>query len=236
MLAPFVEGGVVAMSSSFPAARYPALQLRKDRATTDAVSQNAFSPVDEPSDETLLARMRTDDKEALGLLFRRYAQLVHSIGKRILHDSAEAEDFVQELFLHLFRKAHLYDSSKGPARGWIVQTSYYQALRRRVHLSTRPHYGSTEFDELAAIDITAPVMAGYDRSGEGLFGRVRWRELIDCLTPEQWETFRLHFYEGYTFAEISQVRNQTVASVVHHFYRGLDRLRKHIFASELHDR
>src|SRR5713226_4749578 len=101
MLAPFVGGGVVAMSSSFPAARYPALQLRKDKATTDVASQDAFSPVDEPSDEALLARMCTDDREALGFLFRRYGRLVHSIGKRILHDSAEAEDFVQELFLHL---------------------------------------------------------------------------------------------------------------------------------------
>ncbi len=223
------------MSSSFPAARFPALPLRKSRAVTEPLDKDTVAATEEPSDEALLARMCTDDKEALGLLFRRYAQLVHSIGKRILHDSAEAEDFVQELFLHLFRKAHLYDSSKGAARGWIVQTSYYQALRRRVHLSTRPHYGSMEFDELSAGNITAPVMAGYDRSGEGLFGRVRWRELIECLTPEQWETFRLHFYEGYTFAEISHVRNQTVASVVHHFYRGLDRLRKHIFASELHD-
>jgi RNA polymerase sigma-70 factor (ECF subfamily) len=224
------------MSSSFPAARFPALPLRKGRAVTEPLDKDTVAATEELSDEALLARMCTDDKEeALGLLFRRYAQLVHSIGKRILHDSAEAEDFVQELFLHLFRKAHLYDSSKGPARGWIVQTSYYQALRRRVHLSTRPHYGSMEFDQLEASDITAPPMAGYDRSGEGLFGRVRWRELIECLTPDQWETFRLHFYEGYTFAEISQMRNQTVASVVHHFYRGLDRLRKHIFASELHD-
>jgi RNA polymerase sigma-70 factor, ECF subfamily len=224
------------MSSSFPAARFPVIPLRKGRAAAAPLDKDTVAATEELSDEVLLARMCTDDKEALGLLFRRYAQLVHSIGKRILHDSAEAEDFVQELFLHLFRKAHLYDSSKGPARGWIVQTSYYQALRRRVHLSTRPHYGSMEFDELAVSDIAAPVMAGYDRSGEGLFGRVRWRELIECLTPEQWETFRLHFYEGYTFAEISQMRNQTVASVVHHFYRGLDRLRKHIFASELHDR
>jgi RNA polymerase sigma-70 factor (ECF subfamily) len=222
--------------SSFPAARLSALSIRKEREAPDPLHKDALAATEEPSDEALLARMCADEKEALGLLFRRYAQLVHSIGKRILHDSAEAEDFVQELFLHVFRKAHLYDSSKGPARGWIVQTSYYQALRRRVHLSTRPHYGSMEFDELAASNITAPVMAGYDRSGEGLFGRVRWRELIECLTPEQWETFRLHFYEGYTFAEISQMRNQTVASVVHHFYRGLDRLRKHIFASELHDR
>jgi len=215
------------------AARFPALPVRKGRAATEPLDKDTVAATEELSDEALLARMCIDDKEALGLLFRRYARLVHSIGKRILHDSADAEDFVQELFLHLFRKAHLYDSSKGPARGWIVQTSYYQALRRRVHLSTRPHYGSMEFDELEASDITAPPIAGYDRSGEGLFGRVRWRELIECLTPEQWETFRLHFYEGYTFAEISQMRNQTVASVVHHFYRGLDRLRKHIFASEL---
>jgi RNA polymerase sigma-70 factor, ECF subfamily len=224
------------VSSSVPAARFPVIPLRRRRAATEPLDKDTCAPTEEVADEALLARMRADDKEALGLLFRRYARLVHSIGKRILHDSAEAEDFVQELFLHLFRKAHLYDSSKGPARGWIVQTSYYQALRRRVHLSTRPHYGSTELKELAVSDITAPVMAGYDRSGEGLFGRVRWRELIECLTPEQWETFRLHFYEGYTFAEISQMRNQTVASVVHHFYRGLDRLRKHIFAGELHDR
>lgn len=224
------------MSSSFPVARFPTLPLSKGRAATEPLEKDTIAPTQEPSDEALLARMCTQDKEALGFLFRRYAQLAHSIGKRILQDSAEAEDFVQELFLHLFRKAHLYDSSKGSARGWIVQTSYYQALRRRVHLSTRPHYGSMEFDELEASNMAAPPMAGYDQSGEGLFGRVRWRELIECLTPEQWETFRLHFYEGYTFAEISQVRNQTVASVVHHFYRGLDRLRKHVFASELRDR
>jgi RNA polymerase sigma-70 factor (ECF subfamily) len=223
------------MSSSFPAARFPALPLREDRASTDPSYKDTVAPTEEPSDEALIARMCAADTEALGLLFRRYARLVHSIGKRILRDPAEAEDFVQELFLHLFRKAHLYDASRGPARGWIVQTSYYEALHRRAHLSTRPHYGSTQFDEMEAGDITATPMAGYDRSGEGLFGRVRWRELIECLTEDQWETFRLHFYEGYTFIEISQMRNQTAVSVRHHFYRGLDRLRKHIFASELRD-
>jgi RNA polymerase sigma-70 factor (ECF subfamily) len=222
--------------SSFSAARFPALPLRKGGAANDPIYKDTAVPDDGPSDETLLARMCADDKEALGLLFRRYARLVHSIGRRILRDPGEAEDFVQELFLHLFRKSYLYDSSRGPARGWIVQTSYYEAFHRRNHLSTRPHYGSVEFDEVEAGEIVAPVVAGYDRSGEGLFGRARWRELIECLTPDQWETFRLHFYEGYSFDEISQIKNQTLASVRHHFYRGLDRLRKRIFASELRDR
>src|SRR5580692_4482792 len=224
------------MSSSFSADRFPTLPLRKDRAARDPVNRDTVAPIGELSDGTLLARMRAADTEALGLLFRRYARLVHSIGKRILRDSAEAEDFVQELFLHLFRKAHLYDSSKGPARAWIVQTSYYQALRRRVHLSTRPHYGSMELGELKGVELAAPRILEYDRSGEGLFGRARWRELVECLSPDQWEIFRLHFYEGYTFVEISQMRNQTLASVYHHFYRGLDRLRKRVFVSELRDR
>jgi RNA polymerase sigma-70 factor (ECF subfamily) len=224
------------VSSSFPATRFPALPLHKGQAAADPLYSESAAPTEEPSDEALLAGICTNDKEALGLLFRRYARLVHSIGKRILRDSAEAEDFVQELFLHLFRKAHLYDSSKGPARGWIVQTSYFQALHRRAHLSTRPHYRSTEFDELKSRDAAAPPIAGYDRSGEGLFGRVRWKELIECLTEDQWETLRLHFYEGQTFAEIGEIRNQSVASVRHHFYRGLDRLRKRVFAGELRDR
>jgi RNA polymerase sigma-70 factor, ECF subfamily len=218
------------------AARFPALPVSKDKEATDSLHKDTVAATEEPSDETLLARMRVEDKEALGLLFRRYARLVHSIGKRILRDPGEAEDFVQELFLHIFRKAYLYDSSRGPARGWIVQTSYYEAFHRRNYLSTRPHYGSPEFDEMEAGEIVAPPTAGYDRSGEGLFGRARWRELIECLSPDQLETFRLHFYEGYSFEEISQIRNQTLVSVRHHFYRGLDRLRKHVFASELRDR
>ena len=224
------------MSSSFPAARFPALPLSREHEATDPLYEGAVARTEEPSDEALIARLCAADKEALGLLFRRYARLVHSIGKRILHDPGEAEDFVQELFLHIFRKAHLCDFSKGPARGWIVQTSYYQALHRRARLRTRPHYGSVELDEVEAGEIAALPMAGYDRSGEGLFGRARWRELVECLTEDQWETFRLHFYEGYTFEEISQIRNLTLVSVRHHFYRGLDRLRKHVFASELHDR
>ena len=223
------------MSSSLPVTRLLGLSLERQKEA-EVLCREETIPVEEPSDEALIARICSEDKEALGLLFRRYARLVHSIGKRILRDTAEAEDFVQELFLHLFRKAHLYDSSRGPARSWIVQTSYYRALHRRAHLSTRPHYGSSALEELETNDVLAPPIAGYDRSGEGLFGRVRWKELIACLTEDQRETLRLHFYEGYTFEEIADRRNQTVASVRHHFYRGLDRLRKHIFASELRDR
>jgi RNA polymerase sigma-70 factor, ECF subfamily len=225
------------MSSSFPAARFPALPLSKQRDSAGPIYKDtrAAGANEEPSDEILLSKISEGDGEALGLLFRRYARLIHSIGKKILRDQGEAEDFVQEFFLHIFRKAHLYDESKGPTRGWIVQTSYFEAIHRRTRLNTRPHYRSGEFDEMNAGEVVAPPTAGYDQSGEGLFGRIRWKELVESLSLDQRETFRLHFYKGYTFAEIAELRKQTIVSVRHHFYRGLARLRKHMFASELHD-
>ena len=68
------------------------------------------------TDEALMARIREDDKEALALLFRRYVGLVRSVGRRIIRNDAEAEDLVQEVFLYLYRKRTVYDSSRSSAR------------------------------------------------------------------------------------------------------------------------
>ena len=69
------------MSSSFPAARFPALPLRQDGDAADlAHIENTVAAAAEPSDESLIARICADDAEALGLLFCRYARLVWSTG------------------------------------------------------------------------------------------------------------------------------------------------------------
>ena len=45
------------------------------------------------SDGILLSRVTGGDTEALGLLFTRYARPIRSIGRRILRDDSEADDF-----------------------------------------------------------------------------------------------------------------------------------------------
>ena len=64
---------------------------------------------------------------------------------------------------------------------------------------------------------------------------MRWLQMREVLTEDQWEAIQLHFFEGCTFAEIAKKRKQTLANVRHHFYRGLARLRKCIFQDELRD-
>jgi len=78
--------------------------------------------------------------------FRRHIRLVHGIGRRILRDSAEAEDLAQDVFLHIVRKCHLYDSSKSTARSWIVQMTYFQALNRKGYLTERHYYAAVNLE------------------------------------------------------------------------------------------
>jgi len=71
---------------------------------------------------------------------------------------------------------------------------------------------------------------------EGLFGQNGWRQAIEALSEEQRETLRLHFFEGYTFAEIADKLGQSYANIRNHHYRGLEKLRKHLASDQLERR
>jgi RNA polymerase sigma-70 factor (ECF subfamily) len=187
-------------------------------------------------DEQLMCCVGRGDREALSSLFRRYAGAIRNIGKRILRDTGEADDLVQEVFLYIHRKSSLFDSSKGSARSWIVQVAYTQAFLRRRRLKSHGFYLSAIADRSPETDCQTYSGAEYDQSVEGLFGRNSWHKALETLSEEQRETLRLHFFEGYTFAEIAEKLNQTHTNVRHHHYRGLEKLRKQLTDDELNKR
>jgi RNA polymerase sigma-70 factor (ECF subfamily) len=190
----------------------------------------------EATDETILGLIHAGDREALAMLFRRYAHSIRNIGRRILRDKAEAEDLVQEVFLYIHRKSGLFDSTKGSASSWIIQIAYTQAFLRRRELKSHGFYVSGITDKPVECRQSSDKGAEYDQSVEGLFGRNGWREILGALTLEQRETLRLHFFEGFTFDEIAEKLGQSYANVRNHHYRGLEKLRKYLGSSELNRR
>lgn len=181
----------------------------------------------------LLSLVQAGEQEALGCLFRRYARIAHGIGKRILCDEAEAEDVVQDVFLYIHRKSGLYNPAKGRASSWIIQTVYYQALQRRMRLTAGHDYSTHEVQGGSDAMLIASSTVERDHSAEVIFGRSTWQGIIKTLTEDQWETLRMHFFEGYTLGEIAEKRGQPVGNTRHHFYRGLEALRKQVFATDL---
>ena len=190
----------------------------------------------ELTDEAVIAHVQKGDRDALALLFRRYAHLVRNVGQRVLRDKSEADDLVQEVFLYIHRKSSLFDSSKGSASSWIVQVAYTQALLRRRRLKSHGFYLSGIADNPVECHQPCDKGAHYDNTVEGLFGRNGWKQIVEGLTEDQRETLRLHFFEGYTFTEIAEKLGQSHANVRNHHYRGLEKLRKHLAGDELNRR
>lgn len=216
------------MSSSFPVARFPAFPLAKDREpAADPIYSDTDAATERLSDECLIERIRDGDSEALGLLFRRYARLVWSVADKILRDPAEAEDVMQELFLCIQRKANVFDSAKGPARTLIVHMTYQRAISRRRYLASRQFYLRSSVQE-SVTQIAAPRMEHYDDSVEAHFGRAGLQAVLAELSEDQRETLRLHFFEGYSLSEIAENMGQPLGNIRHHYYRALERLRKHM--------
>src|SRR5580658_5641279 len=191
--------------------RLPLLALVKGRAECTSVSAEEGPISTDVSDESLIARICIGDRDALAALFERYARLTRTVASRILGDLTEAEDLVQDLFLFIQRKCAIFDSSKSTARSWIVQMAYHRALDRRRYLKARQFYVEASVEENGALAVGTPTSES-DYSAEIVFGRNGLEKILSSLSRDQQETLRLHFFEGYTFSAIYNLRYTEVAS------------------------
>lgn len=208
-------------------ARLPALGSSKE-------SESVSVAKDEISDELLIARICEGEREALASLFRRYARVVRGVAYRVLRDTSEADDLLQDVFLLIHRLCKTFDSSKGPARFWILQMAYRRAISRRRYLTSRHFYTRLDLDDAASHLADPRMSAGRleDSIGRRL-GNGGLQQVFEALSENQRQTLRLHFMEGYTLDEIATKLGQSRGNVKHYYFRGLERLRKELFGGKL---
>jgi RNA polymerase sigma-70 factor, ECF subfamily len=223
--------GAEADVSDFVASLFAILQSSTETAPATPVSTKKVFDYAEASDELLLTRVTEGDERALGWLFERHSSMLRRIAARILGDSSEAEDLVQDLFLFIHRKAAIFDGTKSSARSWIVQMAYHRAISRRRYLATRQFYSHKQV-ECISEQVVGAATTENDYSAEAVFGRNGLKAALATLSKDQLKTLRLCFFEGHTLAEISTKLGQPLGNVRHHYYRALDKLRKQIFASD----
>ena len=210
------------------AAGFPIYADNVKRKLIDEQASAPVRPAADSDDQTLLMCLQASDMEALGLLFQRYAGLMLSIARGVLRDNDEAEDLVQDVFLFLFFKSKSFDPAKGSARSWLMQVTYHRAYDRRRYLSARSFYERARGSQ-AADALPLPVNPAIEDAEDFYCWQSYLRPAIEGLSDDQRKTLMLYFYDGYTIHEISEKLGQSFGNVQHHFYRGLDRLRKHVF-------
>ncbi|MGC2172583.1 MAG: sigma-70 family RNA polymerase sigma factor [Candidatus Sulfotelmatobacter sp.] len=174
------------------------------------------------------------DFDALASLFRRHACVVRGVAYRVLRDVSEADDLLQDIFLLVHRLCGTFDSSKGSARVWILQMTYRRAISRRRYLTSRHFYTRVDLGDVETelADPRSPA-AEIEELIDATRGNGSLRKVFEELSENQQQTLQLFFVEGYTFDEIAEKLGQSRGNIKNHYFRGLDRLRKHIFSGKL---
>lgn len=203
-----------------------------DSQTPDATVTASVTDT-EVSDEALMAQICDGGREALTVLFRRYAGQVRGVAYRVLRDASEADDLLQDLFLLIHRLCKTFDGSKSPAKFWILQMAHRRALSRRRYLTSRHFYTRLDLDDTASEVADPRTSAGQLEDSDGRLGNGGLQKVFETLSENQRQTLLLFFIEGYTFDEIAAKLGQSRGNVKHHYFRGLDRLRKEVFGGKL---
>ena len=170
----------------------------------------------------LVERMRQADVTALEALYECYATVVYSLALRILHNTADAEDVVQEVFLQAWQQAARFDSGRAGVAGWLLMITRSRSLDRLRRTSGRLH----REQKLGRADAVLPGSAwAIDETLIHTEDTERVRFHFDELPAIQRVPIELAFYQGLTYSQIADVLCQPLGTVKTRIRTALHRMR-----------
>ena len=167
---------------------------------------------------TLLQRIAAGEQQAVKDCIDQYSGLIWSLARRLSGNPAEAEEGVQEVFIHLWEHADRFDPAIAS------ETTFIAMLARRRLIDRRRKFGrrldSAPLPERPVAG-DAPESDAAEVSDETL----RVREAMDELRPEQQQVLQLSIMHGHTYEHIARTLEMPVGTVKTHARRGMIRLR-----------
>lgn len=180
------------------------------------------------TDAAMMESLSQGSHAAMETLFHRYHRIVFSVGFKMLRDRGEAEDVMQEVFMEIYKKAHLFDPSRGTLKTWVLQCAYHQSLDRRQYLTVRRFYDSRRISgfDVDTVEVLVPATGS-----ENLTVQERTRILklgLEQLSDKQRRVLELTYFKGLLLREIADETGESLEQTRHHYYRGLKKLREAI--------
>ncbi|HEY3169969.1 MAG TPA: sigma-70 family RNA polymerase sigma factor [Thermoanaerobaculia bacterium] len=174
------------------------------------------------SDRALVAAIEARDADALAQLYDRHSARLLGLAYRILGETGEAEEVVQEVFLYVWRAVSTFDPARGSVLAWLLVATRSRAIDRL--RTRRPSAGATHGDR----DPLEDVPAGEDVEAES--ASREWetlcRSAISDLPAEQRRALELAYFDGLTHPEIAERTSTPLGTVKTRIRLGLMKLRE----------
>jgi RNA polymerase sigma-70 factor (ECF subfamily) len=179
----------------------------------------AIDGLQEASDGALVLAIARYHQEALAEAYRRHGGAVFALARRLLTESALAEEVTQEVFLRLWTQPDRFDPERGALRSYLLAQSHGRAVDLLRSETSRRRREERE--------ARATAESGYDIEREVLDLAVgdHVKEVLDRLPPDERQAIELAYFGGYTYRQVADRLDQPEGTVKSRIRAGLKRMR-----------
>jgi RNA polymerase sigma-70 factor, ECF subfamily len=207
--------------SSAPRKARKRARLTKSRPPSVSVAPQ-IEPGD-PSDLQLMNAIQAEDPDALSQLYDRYNGILKALILRVVHNEAEADDLLQEIFMEIWNQAKNFSSQKGKPLGWMVTLARRRAIDG---LRKKQAYARAE-ERLQNETEQQPDAWAHNSTEEEIVlsdTRDLIRKVIAGLPPAQQQAIDLAFFRGMSQREIAAKTNTPLGTVKTRLELGLKKI------------
>jgi RNA polymerase sigma-70 factor, ECF subfamily len=169
--------------------------------------------------DTVAARFRDGDVEALAEIYHRYAGAVTTVARSALWSDDLVADAVQQTFVNAWGARASFDPSR-PLAPWLY------AIARRVSIDLIRRERRRQGPEPSETGLAVlPVEMS------AVWETFEVRAALDALPPDERQVLRLHYFEGLSHSEIADgldIPLGTVKSRSHRAHARLSELLGHL--------
>jgi RNA polymerase sigma-70 factor (ECF subfamily) len=168
-----------------------------------------------------IARIAAGERNGLQTAYRLTSAKLFGVCLRILHERAEAEDVLQEIYLTVWQKAADFDPSRASPMTWLITIARNKAIDR---LRSRGQARRME-----PIDAAAPIMdaapLAEDMLAEGETS-ARLRDCLGALAAHEQNALRGAFFDGSTYEDLATRMNVPLGTMKSWIRRALQKLKQ----------
>lgn len=177
--------------------------------------------------EELVARCRKGDQRAQMEIYNKYYKAMYNTALRIVNDTAEAEDLMQEAFIKAFSKIDTFQG-KSTFGAWLKKITVNLSINS---FNKRAKYKNVSYEDELKHKVDEPE--GIDLVEEETNSRVqKVLRAINSLKESYRIILTLHLIEGYDYDEICEILGLSSANCRTSISRAKESLRKKLSKNE----
>jgi RNA polymerase sigma-70 factor (ECF subfamily) len=183
------------------------------------------------SDAAAVERTLAGEREAYRVLVERHSAFVYRVAYRMMGNSHDAEEVVQEAFLRAYQKLQQFAGNANFGT-WVYRIAANYAIDRlrqkkneesRREVSTRRPESDTEADPLSQIRDQSP---NPERLAGSAQLATRMQQALQALTPAERTAIVMRHWDGCGIDEIAEVLKSNNSATKNTVFRAVQKLRQ----------